>query len=114
MNLGFLRKKNRVFCTVRTFEIPACNGVLLGERTPLHRSFYREGVEADFFDPDDPAELADKVRRLLTDDEHRESVRRAGLAAVRRGKHTYRDRLDRLFAVYEREHVSRKHERARV
>ncbi len=114
MNLGFLRKKNRDFFTVRTFEIPACNGVLLGERTPLHRSFYREGVEADFFDPDDPVELADKVRRLLADDEHRESVRRAGLAAVRRGKHTYRDRLDRLFAVYEREHASRKQEGARA
>jgi len=114
MNLGFLRKKNRDFFTVRTFEIPACKGVLLGERTPLHRSIYREGVEADFFDPNDPAELAAKVERLLTDDEHRESVRSAGLEAVRRGKHTYRDRLDRLFMVYEREYASRKGEGARV
>ncbi len=114
LNLGFLRKKNRDFFTTRTYEIPACNGVLLAERTPLHQSIYREGIEADFFDADDPAELAAKVRRLLTDDEHRESVRRAGLAAVRRGKHTYRDRLDRLFEVCEREHVSRTQGGARV
>ena len=114
LNLGFLRKKNRDFFTTRTFEIPACNGVLLAERTALHQSIYREGVEADFFDAADPDELAAKVRRLLTDDTHRESMRRAGLEAVRRGKHTYRDRLDRLFEVYESETASRKREGVRV
>jgi len=114
MNLGFLRKKNRDFYTVRTFEIPACNGVLLGERTPMHQSIYREGTEADFFDARDPDELAAKVARLLADDEHRESLRRAGLDAVRRGQHTYRDRLERLFAVYERGHASRQREGAGV
>lgn len=114
LNLGFLRKKNRDFFTVRTFEIPACNGVLLAERTPLHESIYREGLEADFFDPNDPADLADKVRRLLADEAHREPMRRAGLEAVHRGEHTYRDRLDRLFEVYEREHASTKREGARV
>lgn len=114
LNLGFLRKKNRDFFTTRTFEIPACNGVLLAERTPLHLSFYREGVEADFFDANDPADLAAKVRRLLADEEHREPMRRAGREAVRRGQHTYRDRLDRLFEVYAREHALRKREDARV
>lgn len=103
VSLGFLRKKNRDVYTVRTFEIPACNGVLLGERTAEHRSIYREGVEAEFFDAADPDDLASAVRRVLGDDEHRESVRLAGLQAVRRGGHTYRDRLARLFEVYERQ-----------
>lgn len=114
LNLGFLRKQNRDFFTTRTFEIPACNGVLLAERTPLHQSIYREGVEAEFFDADDPVELAGKVRLLLNDDAHRESVRRAGLEAVRRGNHTYRDRLERVFEVYERGQASRKREDVRV
>ncbi|NIL99717.1 MAG: glycosyltransferase [Acidobacteria bacterium] len=100
ISLGFLRKKNRDFYTVRTFEIPACNGVLLGERTDVHRSIYREGVEAEFFDASRPEDLAEAVRRLLADDDHREGLRRAGREAVGRGRHTYRDRLDRLLEVY--------------
>jgi spore maturation protein CgeB len=100
INLGLLRKKNRDLYTTRTFEIPACNGVLLAERTRSHEAIYRDGVEAEFFTPDDPADLALKVQRLLRDDEHRESLRAAGLAAVRRGEHTYRDRLVRLFEIH--------------
>ena len=101
MSLGFLRKKNRDLYTQRSFEIPACGGVLLAERTPDHLSFYREGIEAEFFDPDAPAELCDKVRRLLAHDEEREAMRRAGREAVLRGRHSYRDRLERLLELYE-------------
>ena len=46
LSLGFLRKKNRDLYTVRTFEIPACNGVLLAERTRAHEAIYKGGVEA--------------------------------------------------------------------
>ena len=96
--LGFLRKENRDDYTQRTFEIPACGGLLLAERTDMHRSIYREGVEAEFFDPDDPEELIAKVRALLTDDVRRESIRAAGMAALRRGPYTYDDRVRELFA----------------
>jgi hypothetical protein len=105
INLGFLRKKNRDEYTMRTFEIPACNGVLLAERTPSHEAIYQSGVEAEFFDAADPLDLADRVRRLLADERRRESIRAGGLAAVRRGKHTYRDRLDRLLEVHEASRV---------
>jgi spore maturation protein CgeB len=114
LNLGFLRKKNRDFFTMRTFEIPACNGVLLAERTPLHQAIYREGVEVEFFDPSDPEDLAAKVRRLLADDDRRESLRRAGLEAVRKGKHSYRDRLDRVFELHEERRARGVQEGARV
>jgi hypothetical protein len=99
--LGFLRKENRDDYTQRTFEIPACGGVLLAERTERHTGFYREGVEAEFFNPDVPTDLCAKVSNLLDNPGRRERIRQAGYAAVLRGRHTYKDRLERLFRVYE-------------
>ena len=106
ISLGFLRRKNRDDYTQRTFEIPACGGLLLAERSARHLSFYREGVEAEFFDPDNPAELIDKVRSLLADPERRARLREAGRAALLRQHHTYQDRLERLLALYEQHNRS--------
>jgi spore maturation protein CgeB len=99
--LGFLRKRNRDDYTQRSFEIPACGGVLLAERTERHREIFEEGKEVELFDPGDPAELVAKVRRLLDDSAHRERLRAAGLAAVLRGAYTYRDRARQLLEGYE-------------
>lgn len=97
--LGFLRKENRDEYTQRSFEIPACGGVLLTERTPTHQLLYREGVEAEFFDSDSPEELCCKVKRLIDDDEYRETMRKAGEIAVHRGGNTYKDRAERLLTI---------------
>jgi spore maturation protein CgeB len=102
ISLGFLRKANRDEYTQRTFEVPACGGMLLAERTPEHLRIYEEDREAVFFDPQRPDELCGKVRRLLQNDDERESIRRAGTAAVLRGGHTYRDRLERLLELHGR------------
>lgn len=98
--LGFLRKENRDDYTQRTFEIPACGGLLLAERTDRHRALYREGEEAEFFDPDRPDELIGKVRSLLADDSRRERIRRNGTAAVGRMPHTYDHRVARVVELY--------------
>jgi spore maturation protein CgeB len=98
--LGFLRKENRDDYTQRTFEIPACGGLLLAERTPMHLSLFREGVEAEFFDPTRPEELAAKVRDLLADDARRDAIRTAGRAAVLRGGYTYDDRIRQILDLY--------------
>lgn len=100
ISLGFLRKQNRDDYTQRTFEIPACGGLLVAERTERHRSFYREGVEAEFFDADRPDELVGKVRALLADPARRAAIREAGHAAVLSQHQTYRDRLERLLELY--------------
>ncbi len=107
--LGFLRKENRDDYTQRTFEIPACNGLLLAERTARHARYYREGIEAEFFDPGSPEELCQKVTDLLKASERRERIRQAGHEAVLRGRHTYRDRLERLLEVYESTRRKRLH-----
>lgn len=100
ISLGFLRKLNRDDYTQRTFEIPACGGLLLGERTSTQMSILAEDVEAAYFEPTDPAELCYQVERLLKDPAHRLAMRDAGRRAVLAGRHTYRDRLERLLALY--------------
>lgn len=99
--LAFLRKENRDDYTQRTFEIPACGGVLLAERTARHEQLYREGIEAEFFEAASDAELAAKVAFLLRNDTHRERLRRAGREALLTQRHTYADRLTRLLTVYQ-------------
>ncbi|HKP62003.1 MAG TPA: glycosyltransferase [Polyangiales bacterium] len=102
ISLGFLRKLNRDDYTQRTFEIPACGGVLLAERTARHQSYYVEGVEAEFFDSADAGELIRKVQALLSDRPRTESIRAAGRTALLRQHHTYRDRMQQLIEVYRR------------
>ena len=103
--LAFLRKENRDDYTQRTFEIPACGGVLLAERTHRHLQYYREGAEAEFFDASNADELASKVHKLLADSDFRESLRANGMLALKRQQHTYTDRLSRLVQVF---HSTRK------
>jgi len=98
--LGFLRKENRDDYTQRTFEIPACGGMLLGERTSRQQSWFKEGIEAEYFDPESPQQLCDKVRSLLEESGKREQIREAGRRALLRQKHTYCDRLEHLLAVF--------------
>ena len=99
---GFLRKENRDDYTQRTFEIPACGGLLLAERTERHMKLYKEGIEAEFFNPERPDELVQKTRRLLSDPARSSQIRVAGQRAVARSGHTYDARIDQLFSVYER------------
>ena len=98
ISLGFLRKMNRDLFTTRTFEIPACGGLLLGERTTLHEAIFREGVEAEYFDVNDPDEMVAKVKALLADDERRKRIRDAGMLALEQGKHRYQDRVEQVLA----------------
>jgi hypothetical protein len=61
--LGFVSSSNRDEYTMRTFEIPACQGFLLAERTPAHQELFVEGTEAEFFSSTD--ECADKIKFYL-------------------------------------------------
>jgi len=75
--IGFLSRLNRDDYTRRYFEIPACGGVLLAERTNMGLSLYTEGAEAEFFNT--PEELLGKCEKLLADRVYRERIRTGGM-----------------------------------
>ena len=76
INLNFLRKINRDQITSRSMEIPACNGFMLAERTPRHKTFFKEGVEAEFFGND--TELLCKVNFYLKNSDKRIAIANLG------------------------------------
>jgi spore maturation protein CgeB len=76
ISLCFLRKLNHDLHTSRSFEIPACGGFMLAERTDEHRRYFEENVEAVYFG--DADELLDQTRRWLADPEGRARIAAAG------------------------------------
>lgn len=75
INLCFLRKLNRDLHTSRSFEIPACGGFMIAERSSEHLEYFSEDEEAVYFDDDD--ELLKKVVYYLNESEHRLKISEA-------------------------------------
>lgn len=78
--LCFLSRWNRDTYTRRCFEIPACGGLLLSERTPLLESLFQEWQHAVFFD--DATSLLLKVRTLLANPNVAARIRHDGYRRV--------------------------------
>jgi spore maturation protein CgeB len=97
--LGFLRKHNRDTQTARTYEIPACGGFLLHERTVEATAIFREGVEAEYFDSYE--ELRAKIDRYLADPEGLELIRRSGHRRAVRPDLSYESRAELMLATLE-------------
>ena len=76
ISLCFLRKLNRDLHTSRTFEIPACGGFMLAERTDEHREYFKEDAEAVYFD--DAEELLAKICHYLDRPTERVRIAAAG------------------------------------
>lgn len=76
INLSFLTHSNQDEYTHKSFEIAACGGFLLAERSPGHEAKFREGEEAVFFDSYD--DLLAKIRRYLPDEAGRNRIAAAG------------------------------------
>ena len=76
INLCFFSTMNNDVTTTRVFEIPACGGFLLCERTKAMQELYEEGKEAEFFDNED--ELKDKIQFYLKNDSAREKIAQNG------------------------------------
>jgi len=84
INLSFLTHSNGDEFVHKSFEIAACQGFLLAERSPGHLARFREDEEAVFFTGID--ECVEKIKRYLPDEAARERIAAAGRArAVREG-----------------------------
>jgi len=89
--VNLVRRQNRDGHVMRTFEVPACGGCMLAERTDDHEQFFEDGIDALFFSS--PEELVSRARALLGDDHGRRTMAAAGHTRIVRGQHTYKDRL---------------------
>jgi spore maturation protein CgeB len=98
INLAFLRKANRDHHDQRTFEIPACGGFELSERTDEVTSYFEEGKEIECFSSID--ELKDKASYYIKHEEARRSIASAGLARVRRSSYSYTDYIQIILKQY--------------
>jgi len=98
INLGFLRKANRDRQTTRTFEIPACGGFQLSERTEEILGYFVEGKEIECFETLD--ELKDKARYYLSHETTRQQIANAGLARVRNSPYSHYDAIQKIMEQY--------------
>ena len=98
ISLSFLRKANRDLHTSRTFEIPACGGFQLSERTEEVLNFFEEGKEIECFSSLD--ELRDKITYYLKHESRRLRIAAAGLERVRRSRYRFTDRLETILNAY--------------
>jgi hypothetical protein len=76
INLSFLTHSNLDEFAHKSFEIAACGGFLLAERSAGHLERFKEDVEAVFFSSAE--ECAAKVRRYLPDEAARARIAAAG------------------------------------
>jgi spore maturation protein CgeB len=84
INLAFVTKLNEDDVAHKSFEITACGGFLLAERTSAHQAAFEEVKEAEFFSSVE--ECAEKIRYYLAHPVEREQIARHGMErAVRSG-----------------------------
>ena len=76
ISLCFLRKINNDQHTSRTFEIPACKGFMIAERSSEHLSFYEEDKEAVYFS--NKNELLSKIIFFKQNKSIRDKIAEAG------------------------------------
>lgn len=94
--VNLVRRANRDDHVMRTFELPACGGFMLAERTDAHQELFAEDREAAFFSTSE--ELVAKVRQWLPRDDDRRAIAAAGHRKISGGRDTYADRLAEILA----------------
>ena len=94
--LNLIRKQNENAHNMRTFEVPACGGFVLSNRTDDQIRFFPEDVAAVYFSTEE--ELLDKIYFYLKHEEKRKTIALKGLEIVQ--KHRYADRIQVIIDHY--------------
>jgi hypothetical protein len=107
VQLNFFRPHNADSHNMRTFEVPACGGIMLAEDSVEHREFFENGREAFYFCT--PSEMVESARNLLAlpkseADAFRDAARRRSIVSG----YTYRDRALQTLAAISAAHELRK------
>lgn len=94
INLNILTRENRDTSNLRNFEIPACGGFQLSERSDEILRLFREGEEIACFDGTE--DLAAKCSLYLSDEPARLRIAANGLKRVVSGGNTPADRARQI------------------
>ncbi len=100
INLNILRLQNKGSHNMRTFEIIACGGFMLHERSDEVIGFFNEGKEAEYFNS--VAELKNKIKFYLSNDNLRRRIASVGHEKCMKGSYLYGDRVKQILTVYEK------------
>jgi hypothetical protein len=107
MQLNFFRPHNKDSHNMRTFEVPACGGIMLAEDSVEHRTFFESGREAFFFSS--PDEMIGLARHLLVMPRgEADAVRAAARRRSVEGGYSYRHRAEAAFAAIAAAHAARR------
>ena len=92
ISVAFFNEGNRDEYSDRSFEIPACGGFMLSQRTPYMLELLDEDSEAAYFAGAD--ELVAKATRYLDDDDARAAIASAGHERITSGSHDLVSRMN--------------------
>lgn len=92
--LNLVRRANRDGHVMRTFEVPACGGFMLSDRTDEHQELFSEAVDAVFFEGLE--ELVTQVKRYLAATNDRVAISGRAHRSVVDGANSYADRLRQI------------------
>lgn len=96
ITLGFLNNKVKDSFTTRTFEIPACKGFLLAERSAIHEKLLKEGVEAEYFSSS--LEMVEKIRYYLINDKKRDDIAKYGYEHIMKSDYSWKNLLEKIIS----------------
>lgn len=98
--INFLREHNNDEQNSRTYELPACGGFMLHERTEEVLKLFKEGKEAEFFS--NFRELRDKIDYYLKQEEERIAIAKSGLEKVRLEEYSFKSRAEVIIKEYKK------------